>query len=77
MYFNLPPVCKEGKMIKIEDIQEGSLWFEVRGEKFLWRLRFYNPNTKSEDKVSITLNSNSSQAKTKARQLLLKKLKQK
>lgn len=64
-------------MIKIEDIQEGSLWYEVRGKKFLWRLRFYNPNTKSEDKVSITLNSNSSQAKTKARQLLLKKAKAK
>ena len=46
-------MCKEGKMIKIEDIQEGSLWYEVRGKKFLWRLRFYNPNTKSEDKVSI------------------------
>lgn len=56
-------------MIKIEDIQEGSLWFEVRGEKFLWRLRFYNPNVKSDDKVSTILNSNSSQAKTKARQL--------
>ena len=49
-------MCKEGKMIKIEDIQEGSLWFEVRGKKFLWRLRFYNPSIRSEVKVSITLN---------------------
>lgn len=46
-------MCKEGKMIKIENIQEGSLWYEVGGKTFLWRLRFYNPNTKSEDKVSI------------------------
>lgn len=60
-------------MIKIDDIQEGSLWFERRGEKFLWRLRFFNPNINAEDKVSITLNSSSSQARTRARKLLLKK----
>lgn len=38
-------------------------------------MRFYNPNIRGEDKVSVTLNSKTRQAKNKARILLLKKAK--
>ena len=53
--------------MKVEDIKVGSLWSESRKNKFLWRMRYFNIVTKSEDKVSVTLTSNSNQAKTKAR----------
>ena len=63
--------------MKVEDIKVGSLWSESRKNKFLWRMRYFNIVTKSEDKVSVTLTSNSNQAKTKARKILLTKAKRK
>ncbi|MFK4967899.1 hypothetical protein ACI1UG_06860 [Lactococcus garvieae] len=63
--------------MKVEDIKVGSLWSETRKNKFLWRMRYFNIVTKSEDKVSVTLTSNSNQAKTKARKILLTKAKRK
>lgn len=62
--------------MKVEDIKVGSLWSEARKNKFVWRMRYFNTTTKNEEKVSVTLTSNSKQAKTKARKILLSKAKQ-
>lgn len=63
------------RMVRAEDIKVGSVWWEKRKDKYLWRMRFYNPNIHKDDRVGVALNSKTSQAKTEARTLLLRKAK--
>lgn len=63
----------------MRDIKTGSIWVEKSktAGKYVWRMRYENPLTGKEEKVSITLTSKSKQAGNQATTLMLAKIKKK
>ncbi|MCJ1971975.1 site-specific integrase [Lactococcus piscium] len=63
----------------MRDIKIGSIWVEKSKTigKYVWRMRYENPITFKEEKISVTLTSKSKQAGNQAKSLMLDKIKHK